>query len=54
MTFSIELVMLDRLVRRRFHCLETDPRLRRFETGFLWGLVAGPCNQVALKKMKGC
>jgi hypothetical protein len=23
-------------------------------TRLLWGLVAGPCNQVALKKMKGC
>lgn len=42
------------LVRRRFSLPGNGFALAQVRNRALWGLVAGPCNQVALKKMKGC
>ena len=42
------------LVQRRFSLPGDGFALAQVRNRALWGLVAGPCNQVALKKMKGC
>ena len=37
--------MLDHWFGGDFHCLETDLRLRRFETGLCGGLLRGPVTK---------